>query len=132
MNIPWDGKLPATVGVKLKEPPVATLPLLNVVPSSDVTVCVVLSLFVHLTAIPTLTVIERGEKLIPLMLTVVPPTTGGTVVPPVPYAPPDLLQESIAILNKKQKIKADKMFLLFINTVLIFFKYFFLNLYYHY
>jgi hypothetical protein len=70
--------------------------------------------------VPTFTVIVEGEKLMPLMsrLTVVPPVPPP---PPVPRAPPpvlpDLLQKTIVVPNKKQKIKVEKMFFLFINTV---------------
>ena len=97
----------------------AIVPLLNVVPSFDVTVCEVLSLLVHFTVVPTLTVKVAGEKDIPAM-PISPEPTGRGGEPGGDCVPPDLLQEIRAVHNKKQIIRAGKKSLLFINIVLIF------------
>jgi hypothetical protein len=64
------------VGVKEKVAPPARFPLLKVVPSSEVTVCVKESLFTQLTFVPTLTDVLAGKDIL-LMSIVVPPTGGG-------------------------------------------------------
>jgi hypothetical protein len=65
--------------------PYSIEPLLKLAPSSDVTVCAIWSLFVHITVVPTLTVVVAG-KAIPAMailfalLLLFPPAAVGLVL----------------------------------------------------
>jgi hypothetical protein len=58
-NVQWYGNVPLVWNVKLKVPPAAIVPE-SKAPASLVEVCAVESVFVHVTAVPTATVIGFG------------------------------------------------------------------------
>jgi hypothetical protein len=74
--------------------PEVRLPLLNPV-LSDVVVCVIPSLLVHVTVVPAVTVSVAGEKDIFTILTALETVGGGVVVVVLPL--PLLLQEKTTI-----------------------------------
>lgn len=87
-NVQWYGNVPLVWNVKLKLPPAGIVPELNA-PPSPVAVCAVESVFVHVTAVPAVTVIGFGTyALLPLVSAPVgmvtplpePPVAGGGVV----------------------------------------------------
>jgi len=80
--------------------PIVISPLSKPV-ASDVTVCVMLSLLVQVTVVPTVTVSVAGEKDILIILTVLA-TGGGVVVLLEPY-PLLLPQEMMAIAEISSK-----------------------------
>ena len=79
-------------------------PVSNVVPLSEVAVCTIASLFVHLTIVPTLTVTVPGENDIPgIFITVGSGPVAGLSL--------DLLQEITVIdINRKIAVALKKFF----------------------
>jgi hypothetical protein len=75
----WYGYEASVLNICLKLSPGKRVPELNVLPSSEVTVCEVVSLFVQQTVVPTGTVTSAGSKEKSWMLTIVSPASQTTV-----------------------------------------------------
>ena len=92
------------VAVYVKTFPFGRLPLLKLVPLSEVTVWVIPSLLVHLTISPTCTVTEEGEKAPPVMLML--NVTGAAVVVNVTWLPYAVPAEFVAYALTKYAVPA--------------------------
>jgi len=70
--VQWYAKVPGVLAVKLKLAPLDSVPLSKVVPSSDVTVWAMPSLFFQVTVVPAFTVSVVGAYAIPTIDTELP------------------------------------------------------------
>jgi len=104
--------VPAVLKLRLKAPPLPSVPLLNA-PVSDITVWAVVSLLVQVTVVPTETVIVAGEKAMFWMDTALPWVCVGVVVGVVVWydVPQETAPSSPAMITVHDSVKKTILFI---------------------